>query len=244
MGTDTLLNTVRAFNRCETLSDFRGVLLEAAPDVIESDAFGVYFFDTNFPSAERFAGNAPRDFLLEYETLRPTDPILQSVLRDRHAEDGSHLLGRAWGHHPLCLWMEQWGWEYSLQGPLLIDGRIVGTLNFARGRALGRFNASTRRAAQFICEESGVALGRALRLAQLDRRPTAIARAKPGRRTEILGMLIEGRQNKWIAWRLGISIDTVKYHVKRLYADLGVSSRLDLQRIPPGAGRSSDFRQQ
>jgi DNA-binding CsgD family transcriptional regulator len=43
--------------------------------------------------------------------------------------------------------------------------------------------------------------------------------------------LIQGRQNKWIAWKLGISGDTVKYHVRRVYGLLGVSSRVELMRV-------------
>jgi LuxR family maltose regulon positive regulatory protein len=85
-----------------------------------------------------------------------------------------------------------------------------------------------------ICEESAVALARALKFAERDRPDRdlpALPSALSGRRREILDMVIEGRQNKWIAWRLGISIDTVKYHLKRLYADLGVGSRLELQRL-------------
>ena len=53
----------------------------------------------------------------------------------------------------------------------------------------------------------------------------------PERSREVAELLIQGRQNKWIAWKLGISHDTVKYHVRRVYSLLGVSSRVELLRF-------------
>lgn len=55
--------------------------------------------------------------------------------------------------------------------------------------------------------------------------------ALPERSREVAELLVQGRQNKWIAWKLGISRDTVKYHVRRVYSLLGISSRIDLVRL-------------
>lgn len=47
------------------------------------------------------------------------------------------------------------------------------------------------------------------------------------RETEVLRMLAEGLANKTIAWRLGISEHTVKFHVASVFAKLGASSRTE-----------------
>ncbi len=47
------------------------------------------------------------------------------------------------------------------------------------------------------------------------------------RETEVLNMIAEGLANKEIAWRLGISDHTVKFHVSALLGKLGVSSRAE-----------------
>jgi len=47
------------------------------------------------------------------------------------------------------------------------------------------------------------------------------------RETEVLRMIAEGLANKEIAWRLGISDHTVKFHVSALLGKLGVSSRAE-----------------
>lgn len=49
----------------------------------------------------------------------------------------------------------------------------------------------------------------------------------PPRQREVLGLLAEGRTNKEIARRLGISPATVKIHVARLIAWLGAVNRTD-----------------
>ncbi|MDQ6704902.1 MAG: response regulator transcription factor, partial [Acidobacteriota bacterium] len=47
------------------------------------------------------------------------------------------------------------------------------------------------------------------------------------REIEVLRMLSEGLPNKEIAWRLGISEHTVKFHVGSLFAKLNASSRTE-----------------
>ncbi len=45
------------------------------------------------------------------------------------------------------------------------------------------------------------------------------------RETDILALVAEGHPNKQIAWRLSLSTDTVKAHLKNIFAKLGVSDR-------------------
>ena len=47
------------------------------------------------------------------------------------------------------------------------------------------------------------------------------------REIEVLGMMAEGSGNKQIAFRLGISEHTVKFHVASIFAKLGASSRTE-----------------
>lgn len=53
----------------------------------------------------------------------------------------------------------------------------------------------------------------------------------PARSRVVAELLIQGRQNKWIAWKLGISQETVKDHVKRIYRRLGISNRTQLLKL-------------
>ncbi|HEX4135692.1 MAG TPA: response regulator transcription factor [Bryobacteraceae bacterium] len=59
--------------------------------------------------------------------------------------------------------------------------------------------------------------------------PTAPRNSSPltARETEVLRMIAEGLANKEIAWRLGISDHTVKFHVSALLGKLGAGSRAE-----------------
>jgi DNA-binding NarL/FixJ family response regulator len=48
-----------------------------------------------------------------------------------------------------------------------------------------------------------------------------------GRETEVLRMIADGLANKEIAWKLGISEHTVKFHVSALLGKLGAASRAE-----------------
>lgn len=326
-----LIKAISAIHRSASLDDLESAFLGHVSGAIEAQAFGLYLLSPQAPIPRKFFGaGAPQAFLEEYERYRTLDPIYDFVVRERSVADGANLLGaRGWRFHPLRLWMRNWGWQHSLQGPVLIRGEVAGTVNFARGAGCGAFTARSRRLAQVICEEVGAALEKLLErgeiVAQLNlftssfncapiplvisdsrgavralnwrarlaapRAPSegapahvlcrvaevvaqlaassrealavrtqtgdtvmsvrlqgcedlflsawdcgadawgALLSALPVRSREVAELLIEGRQNKWIAWNLGVSPDTVKYHVKRVYSLLGVSSRVELLRL-------------
>lgn len=58
-------------------------------------------------------------------------------------------------------------------------------------------------------------------------RPAAVAEPLTPREIEVLGMLAEGQSNKAIAYRLGISEHTVKFHVTSIMAKLNAGSRTE-----------------
>jgi len=59
------------------------------------------------------------------------------------------------------------------------------------------------------------------------RTPGELDGALTSREIEVLGMLAEGLANKNIAWRLGISEHTVKFHITSIFTKLNASSRAE-----------------
>ena len=57
--------------------------------------------------------------------------------------------------------------------------------------------------------------------------PDASPQALTLREIEVLNMLAEGLANKTIAWRLGISEHTVKFHLSSIFTKLNASSRTE-----------------
>jgi DNA-binding NarL/FixJ family response regulator len=74
--------------------------------------------------------------------------------------------------------------------------------------------------------QSGIRSLRSAYFAGSSRSPERGVRLTP-RELEVLSLLAEGLSNKLICRRLGISPGTVKIHVSRVLAELGVSSRLE-----------------
>lgn len=57
--------------------------------------------------------------------------------------------------------------------------------------------------------------------------PSRAVSTLTGREKEVLRLIAEGLPNKEIAWRLGISEHTVKFHVSAVLGKLGASSRAE-----------------
>ena len=49
-----------------------------------------------------------------------------------------------------------------------------------------------------------------------------------GREKEVVNLLLQGKSNKQIALSLNISVRTVEFHLKNVYAKFQVSSRVEL----------------
>ena len=48
------------------------------------------------------------------------------------------------------------------------------------------------------------------------------------RETKVVGLVLQGKSNKQIAFQLGITERTVEFHLKNVYAKLGIGSRMEL----------------
>jgi DNA-binding NarL/FixJ family response regulator len=59
----------------------------------------------------------------------------------------------------------------------------------------------------------------------------AVAEPLTARETQVLGLMAEGLPNKAIAGALGISDQTVKFHVASITAKLGATNRTDAVRL-------------
>jgi DNA-binding NarL/FixJ family response regulator len=113
---------------------------------------------------------------------------------------------------------------------------VLLTSNTALDRALEMIRAGARgvlphgaSAEQIRMALSAVAAGLAVFVPEsLDEVPASrMPSTLTARETEVLRMIAEGLANKEIAWRLGISEHTVKFHVSALLGKLGAGSRAE-----------------
>jgi LuxR family transcriptional regulator, maltose regulon positive regulatory protein len=110
--------------------------------------------------------------------------------------------------------------------PILDEGEEVVRLLRERYRLLLEAEPAVRRAdssrdfVEKLLEASGTDLGRAAGMPQATLEPLT------DREREMLALLADGTSNKDIAHQLFVSENTVKYHLKNIYAKLSVASRL------------------
>lgn len=83
-----------------------------------------------------------------------------------------------------------------------------------------------------------------LRTSRRERRRNAVSRlgSLSGREAQVLELVVEGKQNKTIAWDLNISIKTVEVHRARIMEKTGSASVVELARLWEIAGRDSGFK--
>ncbi|MCC7411871.1 MAG: hypothetical protein IT495_09585 [Gammaproteobacteria bacterium] len=226
---------VARIHRSRSASALRRTFFEVAPTLVDADAFGLYLLDDRLHRKAVFATLAEREFLEAYEALRDSDPCFRALIDRRRFTHTLEVIDEpAWVDHPLCRLMSQWGLRYSIAAPLVIAGRLVGTINFARcGR--GYFDPDSLVRARFLCEEFDFAFARIAHIEALERlaRPPSPAPALqilPARTRTVAELAATGLTNRAIAAQLGISDNTVRDHLKRAYAALGVNGRTALAR--------------
>lgn len=221
-------------HRSRSLAELQTTFLRLAPKFVNADAFGIYLFDNKLETKAVAAHRASKSFLDEYEKIRCDDPLFSFLLENRTFTHSLAVFSQEdWLSQPLHDFLSRWGLDYSIEAPLLIDGRVCGTLNFAIGG--GRYFAEESIVlAQFLCNEFNSSYQRLNELEDLRRiaRPQcslaeALEPLSP-RCREVLQLLVDGLDKRAISSRLGISENTVRYHVKRLYSRFGVHNRAQL----------------
>jgi len=190
----------------------------------------MYLFDGELKTRAVFARRAKARFLSEYEEQRSVDPLLSHVLKRKKFTHSLAMYSESeWAQQPLYQFLSRWGLAFSIEAPLLADGAVVGTINFAIGDK-AYFSRETLNLARFLCRELDVCCGRLLEMESLrrqlaDNEPTKIL---PGRAGQVMQLAATGMTNHAIADRLDISENTVRYHIKHIYETLGIRNRAQL----------------
>ena len=221
-------------HRSRTLDELQHTFLDVAPKFVNADAYGLYLFDGNLKTTTVISHRANRKFLSEYETVRREDPLFNFLLKYKKFTHSLDIFNQAdWLRQPLHDFLSRWGLDYSIEAPLVHDGHISGTLNFAIGGEK-YFARESLAAARFLCNEFDETYRRILEFEQLK---NEVQRCRPGnaclqdlpeRACQVLELLLTGLNNLAISARLNISENTVRYHVKHIYKVLGVHNRAQL----------------
>jgi len=138
--------------------------------VVPADAFGMYRLAADSAAPVDVFAEADAGLLDAYEAYgRADDPVLKLVLRDRLPIDSSRACRtEEWEQSGARTVLGKSNLDHSLEAPLIVSGKVVGTINFARSGRHAAFTDDDLSAAQFAAEQLGMAIDRALRFEQAD----------------------------------------------------------------------------
>jgi DNA-binding CsgD family transcriptional regulator len=150
------------------------------------------------------------------------NPIGRYVV-ERHAPAHEQLILAPGDWQDICPRQDH---AHVMSGPIVCDGRLVGTLNLARADGHPPFDAND------LADLSALCLHLSAKLATLRAKPKTFNSALVGRLTpreiEIAELVAQGLTNGEIGEKLFITQNSVKQALKRMFRKLGVSARAEM----------------
>ncbi len=177
--------------------------------------WGLYLLDDQSCPAEVGVQGIP-DVCVE------RNPVLHYVV-ERHspAHEGLVLPPGGWKH--FCPRHDH---EHVMTGPIVSDGRLVGTVNFTRASGAPAFDAND------LADLSALCLHLSAKFATLRAKPTKfnapLANRLTPREAQIAELVAQGLTNIEIGEALWITENSVKQALKRMFRKLNVSSRAQM----------------
>ena len=175
-----------------TVADVRHAFLEGVQTVLAADAVGFYRLGTSATDRPvEASANLDGGFLEEYEEAgRMDDPVLRYVVQHRIPVDSRRLAPKEWRGSGAMRVLGKSGLAHSLQAPVMHEGAVVGTINFARSDADRPFHDHDLSTAYALSQHLALALERARRFQVADARATVLETAleQSGRATLICGL--------------------------------------------------------
>ena len=215
--------------RAKNIDELAAALLDEAGALVGARGVGLYVFEGSVINAR----GVPMRLLEKYERIgRDNDPVLAMVKR-QHAPCAAPITSLreyAYQNDLPASYTELLdytvGYHYML-APVLVDGEVIGTINFARAedREFGTRELSIASALALHVSTRMTAFAAA---SKVDRSWKAVLTA---RAFEVAELAARGLTTDEVGRALGVSSNTVKKHLRNVYDRLAISSRAELATI-------------
>lgn len=205
--------------------------MDEARAVFGAFAAGFYLLGRDEHAVEIHVAGLPDRFIDAYERYgRAVDPLFEAVLADHEPVHERCLFQREdqWVRQPLfrrCSAEHDVG--HYLLGPIVANGRLVGTMNFGRHLAERPFGESDRMRLAVLSAHVSASVA-ALRTRSFDVDETAKTTPLTRREIQIVSGVTRGETNSEIARSLWVTESAVKKALKRVFVKCRVTSRAAL----------------
>jgi DNA-binding CsgD family transcriptional regulator len=160
---------------------------------------------------------------------KSVDPVLDYVVQ-YHAPAHEELVLPPGGWKRSELYQRccsEYSHEHIMTGPIVGNGKLVGTVNFARvGDRVSAFNSIDLASLGAVCSHFSTRLAELRRQSELI--PDPILQRLTPREIQIANLVATGLTNKAIGAELWITQNSVKQALKRMFRKLEVSARTEM----------------
>ncbi|MBD2000894.1 GAF domain-containing protein [Leptolyngbya sp. FACHB-541] len=190
--------------------------------------WGIYLLDVNNGLASVDARGVSDTFVEQYQKFgKSVDPVLQYVLQ-YHAPAHEELVlpKGSWKQSELykrCC--SAYDHEHIMTGPIVGQGQLIGTVNFARIGHVSAFSQLDLASLGAVCTHLSA------RLAELRQQPwgtNPFVKCLTPREVQIADLVAKGLTNAEIGAELWITQNSVKQALKRMFRKLEVSARTEM----------------
>lgn len=176
--------------------------------------WGIYFLDDQSPTEI--------DIPAIPAVCLESNPVGRYVV-ERHAPAHEQLILSPGDWKHFCSRHDH---EHVMTGPIVCDGRLIGTLNLARDQGNPPFNGND------LADLSALCIHLSAKIATLRAKPTTLktppANPLTPRELQIAELVAQGLTNAEIGEKLWITQNSVKQALKRMFRKLQVSARTEL----------------
>ncbi len=218
----------QAIATAPTEQELRLRFMDSISDYFEVQRWGIYLLnpDNGFDSVD--TNGVSDTFIEQYQKFgKSVDPVLRYVVQ-YHAPAHEELVlpkGK-WKQSELyqrCC--STYDHEHIMTGPIVGQGQLIGTVNFARIGHVPAFNQLDLASLGAVCTHFSA------RLAELRRHPLVpnpIIDRLTSREIQIANLAAKGLTNAEIGAELWITQNSVKQALKRMFRKLEVSARTEM----------------
>jgi len=203
-------------------------VMDSISDYFGVHRWGIYLLDIENNWASVDAKGVSDAFVEQYQKFgKSVDPVLQYVVQ-YHAPAHEELVlpKGAWKQSELykrCC--STYDHEHIMTGPIVGQGQLIGTVNFARIGHVPAFSQADLASLGAVCTHFSA------RLAELRKQPLVpnpLVKCLTPREVQIAHLVAKGLTNSEIGAELWITQNSVKQALKRMFRKLEVSARTEM----------------
>ena len=203
--------------------------MDMASDCFGVQRWGIYLLDQKDELRSADAKGVSDAFVQRYQQYGiSVDPVLQYV-RQYHAPAHEEVVlpRGTWKQSELykrCC--STYGHEHVMTGPIVGQGRLIGTVNFARVGNASAFAQPDLARLGAVCAHFSARLVEVRSVYSAPRNP--FVERLTSREFQIADLVARGLTNEAIGKELWITQNSVKQALKRMFRKLGVSARAEM----------------